>query len=404
MGFYPVEVLVNDAKRHGVAVLPVDVNREPLPHDDRVGRPARRAAAPRAPASTGGRRSSARRRCVVPERRRPATAGARRARTRLRHPARAAPRQGHRRGGGRGARRRACARRPVPLAGRPRGPDRAVRGGHRAAHPRRARSTRWASRGARLLWQLREVAGAARGRGMAGGRIARRRAGRSTCACRRPPAPDLPPPTELERLGDAYAILSLDARRQVIELFRPALDPLGALTARGARRATAGPGPHRRARRHPPAPDDRARHGLPGARGRDRHGQRHALATDLGAVPQRRAAPRAAATSRASSSARRDVVNVVARSRPAAGRGLPRRGRPGSARGRAAHGPRRHAPARIEGPTVTPPLAGTSQAGHRGLLDRARRASRACRASKACRPAGRAGRAGRSPRADKSGA
>ncbi len=39
--------------------------------------------------------------------------------------------------------------------------------------------------------------------------------------------PDLPPPTELERLGDAYAILSLDARRQVIELFRPALDALG---------------------------------------------------------------------------------------------------------------------------------------------------------------------------------
>src|SRR5213075_560694 len=27
MGFYPVEVLVNDAKRHGVAILPVDVNR-----------------------------------------------------------------------------------------------------------------------------------------------------------------------------------------------------------------------------------------------------------------------------------------------------------------------------------------------------------------------------------------
>src|SRR6185369_14839624 len=26
MGFYPIEVLVNDAKRHGVAVLPVDVN------------------------------------------------------------------------------------------------------------------------------------------------------------------------------------------------------------------------------------------------------------------------------------------------------------------------------------------------------------------------------------------
>ena len=27
MGFYPVEVLINDAKRHGVAILPVDVNR-----------------------------------------------------------------------------------------------------------------------------------------------------------------------------------------------------------------------------------------------------------------------------------------------------------------------------------------------------------------------------------------
>src|SRR5204862_1801136 len=40
---------------------------------------------------------------------------------------------------------------------------------------------------------------------------------------------DLPPPSELERLGDAYAILSLDARRQVVELFRPALDRLGAL-------------------------------------------------------------------------------------------------------------------------------------------------------------------------------
>jgi error-prone DNA polymerase len=30
MGFYPVEVLVNDAKRHGVAVLPVDVNASRL--------------------------------------------------------------------------------------------------------------------------------------------------------------------------------------------------------------------------------------------------------------------------------------------------------------------------------------------------------------------------------------
>ena len=41
MGFYPVEVLVNDAKRHGVAVLPVDINASSLQDDDRMGRPAR---------------------------------------------------------------------------------------------------------------------------------------------------------------------------------------------------------------------------------------------------------------------------------------------------------------------------------------------------------------------------
>nr|MBA3308358.1 hypothetical protein [Chloroflexota bacterium] len=72
----------------------------------------------------------------------------------------------------------------------------------------------------RLLWQLREVAGASK---KAQGR---------PLDLRLPPteAPDLPPPTELERLGDAYAILSLDARRQVVELFRPALDRLGAVT------------------------------------------------------------------------------------------------------------------------------------------------------------------------------
>ena len=50
------------------------------------------------------------------------------------------------------------------------------------------------------------------------------------CGCRPHAAPDLPPPTELERLGDSYAILSLDARHQVTELFRPALDRLGAVT------------------------------------------------------------------------------------------------------------------------------------------------------------------------------
>ena len=57
------------------------------------------------------------------------------------------------------------------------------------------------------------------------------------------PAPELPPLTERERLGDSYAVLSLDARRQVVSLFRPALDRLGAVT--NASLADRGPGPVR---------------------------------------------------------------------------------------------------------------------------------------------------------------
>jgi error-prone DNA polymerase len=83
----------------------------------------------------------------------------------------------------------------------------------------------------KLLWQLREVAGAARGR-YDGRSVGSKKAQGRPLDLRLPPtdAPDLPPPTELERLGDAYAILSLDARRQVISLFRPALDKLGVIT------------------------------------------------------------------------------------------------------------------------------------------------------------------------------
>ena len=83
-----------------------------------------------------------------------------------------------------------------------------------------------------LLWQLREVAGATRGR-YDGRSVGSKKAQGRPLDLRLPPteAPDLPPPSELERIGDAYAILSLDARRQVIELFRPALDRLGALRA-----------------------------------------------------------------------------------------------------------------------------------------------------------------------------
>jgi DNA polymerase III alpha subunit len=57
------------------------------------------------------------------------------------------------------------------------------------------------------------------------------------------PAPELPALTERERLGDSYAVLSLDASRQVISLFRPALDRLGAVT--NASLADRGPGPVR---------------------------------------------------------------------------------------------------------------------------------------------------------------
>lgn len=81
------------------------------------------------------------------------------------------------------------------------------------------------------LWQLREVAGAARGRSD-GRSVGSRKARERPLDIRLPPtpAPALPPPSELERLGDAYAILSLDARHQVMELYRSALDSIGAVT------------------------------------------------------------------------------------------------------------------------------------------------------------------------------
>ena len=90
-----------------------------------------------------------------------------------------------------------------------------------------------------LLWQLREVAGASRGR--MDGRTVRalgRAAGKRGAAAGRPmdlrlpptDVPDLPAITESERLGDAYAVLGVDAQRQVVGLFRGALDRLGAVT------------------------------------------------------------------------------------------------------------------------------------------------------------------------------
>jgi error-prone DNA polymerase len=43
-------------------------------------------------------------------------------------------------------------------------------------------------------------------------------------------APPLPAITETERIGDAYAVVGLDARRQVVELYREALTRLGVVT------------------------------------------------------------------------------------------------------------------------------------------------------------------------------
>jgi error-prone DNA polymerase len=78
------------------------------------------------------------------------------------------------------------------------------------------------------------VAGASRGRVdgrrlRSAGRASKRAAGRPLDL--RLPAtevPPLPPISESERLGDAYAVIGLDARRQVVSLFREALDRLGA--------------------------------------------------------------------------------------------------------------------------------------------------------------------------------
>jgi error-prone DNA polymerase len=229
MGFYPVEVLTNDAKRHGVAVLPVDVNRsryrttsewvgmpdEPLPEGAGIDE--------RPPIV----KSSA---CVVPDRK---------ARDHW-----AAPtsigygiRLGLHLVKGIGEAEGEALDAEISTGGPFKSladlvartelaeevVGRIIRAGalDSLGEPRR-----------KLLWQLREVAGATRGR-YDGRSIGSKKSQGRPLDLRLPPtlAPDLPPPTELERIGDAYAILSLDARKQVIELFRPALDRLGVLRA-----------------------------------------------------------------------------------------------------------------------------------------------------------------------------
>jgi error-prone DNA polymerase len=241
MGFYPVEVLINDAKRHGAAVLPVDVNRSRYrTTTEWVGLPGtplpEGAGIERRPDVV---RSSA---CVVPSR--PA---------RDRYAAPTARGYGIRLGlhlvKGIGEAEGEALDAEVARGG----PfttladlvarsglseeivERLIRAGalDSLRRPRRE-----------LLWQLREVAGATRGR-YDGRSVGSRKAQGRPLDLRLPAtqAPDLPPPTELERLGDSYAVLSLDARRQVVELFRPALDRLGALPA--GQLADARPGPVR---------------------------------------------------------------------------------------------------------------------------------------------------------------
>jgi error-prone DNA polymerase len=248
MGFYPVEVLINDAKRHGVAVLPVDVNASSYTTTTEWVGPGRQAAV----------RSSG---CVVPS-----------AASRERWAAESAIGHGIRLGLAlvKGIGDEHAARLDAELS---RGPyatladvvartelpeeviERLIRAGalDSLGRPRRE-----------LLWQLREVMGATRGRvaghSAAAGRSAAAArpsaaAGRGRAASRsaaaRPmdlrlpptPAPELPALTERERLGDSYAVLSLDASRQVISLFRPALERLGAVT--NASLSDRGPGPVR---------------------------------------------------------------------------------------------------------------------------------------------------------------
>ena len=224
MGFYPVEVLVNDTKRHGVAVLPVDINGSSYKTTTEWVGPDEQPA----PVVSSG--------CVIPS-----------VAARERWTPEVTVGWGVRLGlhlvKGIGAERAESldaerARGPylsladvVERTGLPEEVlERLIRSGAMDSLGRPRRES---------LWQLREVAGASRGRMV--GRTVRslgRAAGKRGAAAGRPmdlrlpatDAPALPPITESERIGDAYAVLGVDAQNQVVGLFRPALDRLGAVT------------------------------------------------------------------------------------------------------------------------------------------------------------------------------
>ncbi|MEO8572010.1 MAG: OB-fold nucleic acid binding domain-containing protein, partial [Chloroflexota bacterium] len=235
MGFYPVEVLVNDTKRHGVAVLPVDINASVYKTTTEwVGRPGE--PLPEGAGITARPKPIRSPVCVIPS-----------AEARDRWTPEVTAGWGVRLGLGlvKGIGEQHAALLDGELA---RGPyrdlaevvertglpeevlERLIRTGGLDSLDRPRRE---------LLWQLREVAGMSRGR--VDGRALRglgRAAGKRSAAAGRPmdlrlpatEAPALPPITESERIGDAYAVIGLDARRQVVALFRPALDRLGAAT------------------------------------------------------------------------------------------------------------------------------------------------------------------------------
>jgi DNA polymerase III alpha subunit len=265
MGFYPIEVLVNDAKRHGVAVLPVDVNASSYKTvTEWAGRPGWALAGSEGddgsndavigePIPDGA---------GIAERPRPVRSSAcfnPTAAARDRWAAADAVGWGVRLGlhlvKGIGEQHeelldRELAHGPytsladvVERTGLPEETlERLIRTGalDSLRRPRRE-----------LLWQLREVAGASRGRidgrPIRGARVGMRERGRGSAIpasrvasaasvrsmdLRLPAtdAPALPPISETERVGDAYAVVGLDARRQVVSLFRPALERLGAVT------------------------------------------------------------------------------------------------------------------------------------------------------------------------------
>ena len=349
MGFYPVEVLVNDAKRHGVAVLPVDVNAsawktttewagrpgEPLPEGCGID------ARPEPVESSA---------CFVPG-----------PEVQARWAAESATGWGVRLGlhlvKGIGEQHE-----ELLDAERERGPytsladvvartglpeeviERLIRTGalDSLGRPRRE-----------LLWQLREVAGSSRGRvdgkalrgaGRAGGSPFRG----SGQAAGPAPARDGGAEAPRDQRGRAGRRRLCGGRPR-----RPAPGhravPRGAREPRrgderGAGRPEARSGPGGRPRGDAPAPDDRQGHGLPRPRGRDRDGQRHALAGHLGASPGRRPAPRPAPRRRGAPARGLGREPRGARG-PATRRGGGHGRRSGTARRRPPDGARRDAPA-----------------------------------------------------------